>query len=79
MVVVEPEISQFPFEELSHMPRSLTSQDRTRACDIAPAHVAFRYVDYVGILNFSVYFAAQYWAYTHLCQRFTLHLAIHGA
>jgi len=79
MVVVEPEISQFPFEELLYMPRSVTSQDRVSACDSAPARVAFRSVDYVGILNFSAYFAAQYWAYTHLCQRFTLHLAIHGA
>jgi len=51
------------------MPGSLTTRDPARACDGAQPGVAFRHYESVGIPDRS-YSAAQWLAYTHLCQHF---------
>ena len=56
---------------------SQTARGRSGTRDSAPEHVAFRSLDSVGTPDGS--FAAQYPAYTHLCQRFAVPLAGHCA
>lgn len=56
------------------MPGSTTTQDQTDARLGAPAHVAFRSVNSVGVLDMEP-FAARWLAYTHPCQRFATCLA----
>jgi hypothetical protein len=56
------------------MPGSRTAQDRTGARCSAPVRVAFRLYESVGVPEYD-YFAAQWLAYTHPCQRFVTCLA----
>ena len=60
------------------MPGSQTSQGRDKACDSAPHRVAFRRAKDVSTLNKKP-FAAQWLAYSHLCQRFAPHLTVRHA
>jgi hypothetical protein len=56
------------------MPGSRTTQDRTVARNSAPARVAFRLYESVGVPKYD-FFVAQWLAYTHPCQRFVTCLA----
>jgi len=56
------------------MPGSRTAQDRTVARNSASVRVAFRKHESVGVPEYD-YFAAQWLAYTHPCQRFVTCLA----
>jgi len=53
---------------------STTAPSRPGACDDAPVHVAFRSMHSVGVPGV-LFFAAQYPAYAHPCQRFAVTLA----
>jgi hypothetical protein len=72
--MANPEISRFPYKELSYMPGSATTPGQADARDCAPACVAFRSVDSVGAReNHS--FAAQWLACMLPYRRFARTLA----
>jgi hypothetical protein len=73
--MVELEISRFPRKECTCMPGSTTTQDRSGACDVAPARFAFRQRNDVGVLD-EKSFAAQWLACMLPCQRFAANLAV---
>jgi hypothetical protein len=54
---------------------STTTQDRSGACDVAPARFAFRQRNNVGVLDENS-FAAQWLACMLPCQRFAANLAV---
>jgi hypothetical protein len=76
--MVELEISRFPRKECTCMPGSTTTQDRSGACDVAPARFAFRKRNNVGVLD-EINFAAQWLACMRPCERFAFYLAVCGA
>ena len=71
------EVSRFPFEELTHMPGSSTTRDRSCARVDAHPRFAFRCDNGVGVPIDS--FAAQWLAYAHPYRRFAPGLAADDA
>ncbi len=59
--MIELEISRFPRKECTCMPGSTTTQDRSDACDVAPARFAFHVRNRVGVVDENC-FAAQWLA-----------------
>src|SRR5690606_25388545 len=72
------ETSRFPCEALTGMPGSSDHAERVSARDSALTTVAFRRIENVGTRD-QDYFAAQWLAYRHPCQRFAAHLAMTNA
>jgi hypothetical protein len=67
--MADQETSRFPCKERPYMPGSPTTPDRTDARTSAPARLAFRGTNSVGIRDYGP-FAAQWLACTLPCRRF---------
>ena len=67
--MADQETSRFPCKERLYMPGSPTTPDRTNARTSAPARLAFRSTNSVGIRDYGP-FAAQWLACTLPCRRF---------
>ena len=68
-LLVDREISRFPYKELLHMPGSPTTPGRAGTRVDAPVRVAFRQENGVSTRKEAT-FAARWLAYAYPCQRF---------